>query len=115
MEVNGLLPDNQHGFRASRSTMSALTAMQKEWIRNTEDGLITGILIWDLSAAFDTVDTELLCQKLGLFGFDRRSCNWFRSFLTGRSQKVRIGKELFLFSSKTSGKRIGNRRRFNAN
>ena len=65
MEVNGLLPDNQHGFRASRSTMTALTAMQRQWIRNTEEGLITGILIWDLSAAFDNVDTGLPCLKMG--------------------------------------------------
>ena len=35
--------------------MTALTAMQTNWIKNTEDGLITCILIWDLSAAFDTV------------------------------------------------------------
>ena len=47
--------------------MTALTAIQREWIKNSEDGLITGILIWDLSAAFDTVDTELLCLKLGLY------------------------------------------------
>ena len=30
MESNNLLPNNQHGFRAMRSTMTALTAMQKE-------------------------------------------------------------------------------------
>ena len=59
--------------------------------KNTEDGLITGILVWDLSAAFDTVDTELLCLKLSLYGFDKKSCDWFHSFLTGRSQRVRIG------------------------
>ena len=94
MEVNGLLPQNQHGFRARRSTMTALTAMQKEWIKNSEDGLVTGILIWDLSAAFDTVDTELLCLKLGLYGFDHRSCAWFRPYLTGRSQRVRIGRAM---------------------
>ena len=94
MEVNGLMPDNQHGLRTFRSTMTALTAMQREWIRNNEDGLITGILVLDLSAAFDTVDTGLLCLKLGLYGFDQRSCDWFRSFLTGRSQRVRIGKSL---------------------
>ena len=40
-EVNNLLPNNQHGFRATRSTMTALTAMQREWIQNTENGLIT--------------------------------------------------------------------------
>ena len=64
MEVNGLLPDNQHGFRSGRSTMTALSAMQKQWIRNTEEGLITGILVWDLSAAIDTVDTESISSGL---------------------------------------------------
>ena len=32
-EVSKLLPDNQHGFRAHRSTMTALSAMQKDWIK----------------------------------------------------------------------------------
>ena len=67
MESNNLLPNNQHGFRAQRSTMTALTSMQKEWVKSSEDGLITGVLIWDLSAAFDTVNTALLCKKLKIF------------------------------------------------
>ena len=33
-EVHGLLPDNQHGFRAIRSTMTALAAMQEDWVKN---------------------------------------------------------------------------------
>ena len=73
LEVNGILPENQHEFRESRSTMTALTNMQQDWIKNTKDGPITGILIWDLSAPFDTVDTELLCLKLGLYGLDKMS------------------------------------------
>ena len=56
VEVHDLLPNNQHGFRSNRSTMTALSAMQKDWIRNTEEGLMTGILVWDLSSAFDTLD-----------------------------------------------------------
>ena len=44
--------------------MTALTAMQKEWGQSTEDGLVAGILIWDLSAAYDTIDRDLLCEKL---------------------------------------------------
>ena len=59
--------EDQHGFRSQRSTMSALTAMQKNWIRNSEDGLMTGLLIWDLSAAFDTVNTNLLVMKLKIY------------------------------------------------
>ena len=94
LETHNLLPENQHGFRNRRSTMTALTAMQKEWVQSTEDGLITGILIWDLSAAYNTINTELLCKKLQLYGCDNKTCEWFNSFLTGRTQRVRIGQAL---------------------
>ena len=30
------------------STMTSLTAMQKNWVLNTEEGNITGVLIWDI-------------------------------------------------------------------
>ena len=103
METNNLLPNNQHGFRAMRSTMTALSAMQREWIKSTEDGLITGVLIWDLSAAFDTVNTELLCEKLKIYGCNNLTCALFTSFLNGRSQQVKIGKELSTPLMLTSG------------
>ena len=79
--------------------MSALAAIQQEWAKNTEKDLITGILLWDLSAAFDTLSADIFCAKLKIYGFDDRSCNWFNSFLTERSQQVKIGRTL---SSKRS-------------
>ena len=103
MEKHKLLPNNQHGFRAMRSTMTALSAMQKDWVRRNEDGLITGVLIWDLSAAFDTVNTDLLCEKLKIYGCNKRTCAWFHSFLTDRSQQVKIGTELSIPLKLTSG------------
>ena len=63
LEENNLLSRGQHGFRAKHSTMTAHEQMQTEWINNTEEGLMTGILIWDLSAAFDTIDIDLLVIK----------------------------------------------------
>ena len=39
------------------------TNIQQDWIKNKEEGLKTGLLIWDLSAAFDTLDIDLLCKK----------------------------------------------------
>ena len=77
VETHGLLPNNQHGFRTGRSTMSALSSMQKEWIRNTENGLMTGILVWDLSSAFNTLDVRLFLSKLELYGADNLTIRWF--------------------------------------
>ena len=34
------------GNIAKRSTVTALTAMQKEWTKNCEEGLLTGVLIY---------------------------------------------------------------------
>jgi hypothetical protein len=91
MEIHGLLPENQHGFRSKRSTMTALSSMQQEWIQNSDNKLKTGILLWDLSAAYDTLCPSLFCEKLKIYGFDKNTCKWFVSFLTGRSQRVKIG------------------------
>ena len=103
IEVHKLLPNNQHGFRQARSTMTALSSMQKQWIRNTEEGLMTGILVWDLSAAFDTLDIDLFLMKMGLYGADRKTLDWFRSFLCDRTQRVRIGNSISPPLKLTSG------------
>ena len=71
--------------------MTAHSNMQQDWIKNKEVGMKTGVLIWDLSAAFDTLDIQLLCEKLEIFGFNTRTVAWFKSFLSDRSQRVRIG------------------------
>jgi hypothetical protein len=65
--------------------------MQQEWIKNLENKLKTGILLWDLSAAYDTLCPSLFCEKLKIYGFDKNTRKWFVSFLTGHSQIVKIG------------------------
>ena len=40
-EGNNLLPHNQHGFRAKRSTMSAWSDIQENWTQNSEDKFMT--------------------------------------------------------------------------
>ena len=94
LEKNDLLPKNQHGFRPKRSTMTAWQEIQLDWAVKTEQNLVTGVLLWDLSAAFDTLDCDGLCEKLAIFGLQPRSVRWVRSFLTGRSQMVKMGNKL---------------------
>ena len=76
--------------------MTALSEIQRDWIENTERGEMTGVLFRNLSAAFDTLGTGPLCQKLEIYGCDAKTCDMFKSksFLTGRMQRVKIGVSL---------------------
>ena len=103
METHHLLPENQHGFRAKRSTMTALEAIQNEWANNSQNKLKTGVLLWDLSAAYDTLCPNIFCEKIKLYGFDKNARKWFQSYLTMRSQRVKIGQKMSQPTSVESG------------
>ena len=49
-EVHKLLPDNQHGFRAKRSTMTALAEIQRDWTKNTKDKRSRGLVLGPVSS-----------------------------------------------------------------
>ena len=61
---NEIFHENLHGFRKNRSTQSALMTMYDRWIRSTSLGKLSGVVLIDLSAAFDLVDHILMIKKL---------------------------------------------------
>ena len=65
----GLFGGFQYGFRAKRSTITAVAAAMNEVLTGKTSGKCSGALLFDLSAAFDTVDPETLCRKLKVYGF----------------------------------------------
>ena len=90
-ERMGILGAHQHGFRRGRSTTSAITSSLIKWQEAKERKKYTGCLLYDLSAAYDTLSPEILVQKAKLQGFDKNSCHWLESFTTGRYQAVVVG------------------------
>ena len=60
---NSILHSNHHGFRKSRSTQTALLQLYDRWVRSANDGKLTGVVLLDLSAAFDLVDPAFLCEN----------------------------------------------------
>ena len=54
-------------------------------------GQIALLSMFDLSAAFDTVDHSILLRRLKIsFGIRGAALEWFSSYLTGRSQQVSV-------------------------
>lgn len=50
--------------------------------------MVTLLVLFDFSKAFDTVDHSLLLSKLSRFDLSEQVLSWFRSYLLGRSQAV---------------------------
>ncbi len=85
----GGLPNSQFGFRAKRSTTSAIATAHGCWLQAVQRGETVAILAFDFSAAFDTVDPSTLIEKLERLGVKgRREADWFRSYMTGGHQIV---------------------------
>ena len=96
---NKLFHPNLHGYRKHRSTQTALLQMYNRWVQAASDGQLSGVVLLDLSAAFDLVDSELLLQKLQAYGLDDDILSWLNSYLTERHQAVWIDHALSEFLS----------------
>ena len=82
----------QSGYKKNHSTETLLLKIVNDLLIATNKDKATIVLLLDLSAAFDTVDHTLLINilsdELGITGI---ALSWFKSFLSGRCQKVKIG------------------------
>ena len=83
-----LLFDFRSGFRSNFSTDSCLTYLTGYIKTQTSKGLYSGMLMFDLQKAFDTVDHDILCKKLKAMRI--KSVDWFRSYLSNQNQIVNV-------------------------
>ena len=90
LDSNGLLNPNHHGSRHGHNTATALIQMYDQWVEEVEQGKMVGVMMIDLSAAFDMVDHPLLLEKLKLFGLDTAAIQWINSYLSQRHQSVSV-------------------------
>lgn len=88
--VVGYIIDEQHGFSVGRSTITNLNVLVDDIVYNTCEGYNTDIIYTDFQRAFDKVDCNILMSKLEYYGIHSNLLEWFRSLLTGRTQRVRI-------------------------
>ena len=80
----------QCGFKEGYSTQYCLLSMLKKWKRVVDNGKVFGILLTDLSKAFDCLSHELLLAKLHAYGFSFSALRLIHSYLTNRKQRTKI-------------------------
>lgn len=92
MISNNLHVNNQYGYKKDHSTEFLLMKIIDKLLMACDQGVASVLLLLDLSAAFDTVDHDklltILHEEIGITG---TVYQWYRSFLTGRTLKVKVG------------------------
>ena len=88
---NNLYPVALSAYRRNHSTETALLKVMNDILLNMNKQHVTILVLLDLSAAFDTVDQSILFNRLSSkFGLNGTALAWFRSYLSGRSQRVSV-------------------------
>lgn len=91
LDANDLIYHLQSGFRGNYSTETCHIHLMDYVREQTAMGNFTGMLLIDLQKAFDTVNHDLLCEKLKVLGCSNSCTKWFKSYLSHRKQLVNIG------------------------
>ena len=91
---NNLLDQYQSAYRSKHSTETALVKVQSDVINALDKGKAAALVLLDLSAAFDTIDHQVLLHRLkNYFGIKEKALAWFESYLINRSASVLVNGE----------------------
>ena len=85
-----LVNNCQHGVIPGKSCTTNLIEVLEHIGSILDNGGQTEVVYFDMSKAFDQVNHELLLYKLRSFGFGGNLLQWFRNYVTDRSQRVTV-------------------------
>ena len=83
-----ILPPEQHGFRANRSTDTALASVLSAAEQAKHNNLKTALVAFDFSSAFDTIDHRILVTRMSPWA-DEGVTLLISDYLLGGTQEVR--------------------------
>lgn len=86
-----ILSNSQFGFRNGVSTEDAVSSLTSTVTKNLDNGVKSISCFLDLKKAFDTVSVSILLQKLEKIGIRGKQQSLFRDYLSGRTQRVKLG------------------------
>ncbi len=108
LEKNDICEDFQSGFRPSHSTETALIRVTNDLLLSSDCGCISLLVLLDLSAAFNTIDHNILLNRFeNSVGISGSPLAWFKSYLSDRHQFVAVNEKVSYRSQVQYGVPLG--------
>ncbi len=83
LQKNDIYEEFQSGFRPHHSTETALVKITNDLLLASDQGCISLLVLLELSAAFDTLDHDIIIDRLQNYtGIQGQALRWFRSYLS---------------------------------
>ena len=95
LSVNNILDPHQSAFKKHNSTETALTYVLNDVLTTLDDKQCIHMVLLDLSSAFDTINHDILINRLYYLGISDAPLLWFKSYFSNRSSSVKNSDSLF--------------------
>ena len=103
LENNKILNKKQGGFRKNNSTINSVSEFSHEIYEAINHKNISLATFIDFSKAFDTVNHQILLEKLKICGINNNNKNWIQNYLSNRKQSTVVNGSISDLSNVTCG------------
>ena len=93
-ESNDLLSKKQWGFRSLHSTVLPLMSKTNDWFINISNAHLNAVVFPDVKKTFDTIDHNILLEKLSHYGVVNDELSFFKTYLFNRKQSCHVNGKL---------------------
>ena len=103
LRTHGILTEHQYGFLSGKSTELQLLNFYGSILKSKNEYMTSDITYIDMAKAFNKVSHSNLLYKLDHYGIRGNVHNWLASYLSNRTQCIKVNKTYYNYVPVTSG------------